>query len=96
MMDFVDNLFVVNADEPLTNDVDFEEADNCVNYFFKSVFDVIKCLFDSLVQEDYFNPCAYGDNVWRTPKFLVDPLEGPSMWQCGRSWNLEHAPDFWH
>jgi len=33
-MDFVNNLFVVNADEPLTNDVDFEEADNCVNFFF--------------------------------------------------------------
>jgi len=23
----------------------------------------------------------------RAPKFLVDPLEGPSMRQCGRSWN---------
>jgi hypothetical protein len=32
----------------------------------------------------------------RAPKFLVDPLEGPSMRQCGRSWNLEHDPDFQH
>jgi hypothetical protein len=37
-MDFVDNLFVVDADEPLTNDVDFEEIDFCVNDFFKGVF----------------------------------------------------------
>lgn len=33
-MDFVDNLFVVNANEPLTNDVDFEKADNWVDYLF--------------------------------------------------------------
>ncbi len=32
----------------------------------------------------------------RAPKFLVDSLEGPSMRQCGRSWNLEHDPDFQH
>jgi hypothetical protein len=32
--------------------------------------------------------------VYRAPKFLVDPLEGPSLQQCGRSWNLEHDPDF--
>jgi hypothetical protein len=32
----------------------------------------------------------------RAPKSLVDPLEGPSMRQCGRSWNLEHDPDFQH
>jgi hypothetical protein len=30
------------------------------------------------------------------PKFLVDPLEGPSMWQCGSGWNLGHDPDFQH
>jgi hypothetical protein len=34
--------------------------------------------------------------ICRAPKFLVDPLEGPSMRQCGRSWNLEHDPDFQH
>jgi hypothetical protein len=28
------------------------------------------------------------------PKFLVDPLEGPSMRQCGSGWNLGHDPDF--
>ncbi len=31
-----------------------------------------------------------GNIFCRAPKFLVDPLEGPSMRQCGRSWNLEH------
>ncbi len=30
------------------------------------------------------------------PKFLVDPLEGPSMRQCGSGWNLGHDPDFQH
>jgi hypothetical protein len=32
----------------------------------------------------------------RAPKFLVDPLEGLGIWQCGRSWNLEHDPNFQH
>jgi hypothetical protein len=32
----------------------------------------------------------------RAPKFLVDPLEGPSMRQCGSGWNLGHDPDFQH
>ncbi len=32
----------------------------------------------------------------RTPKFLVDPLEGPSMRQCESGWNLGHDPDFQH
>jgi hypothetical protein len=32
----------------------------------------------------------------RAPKFLVDPLEGPSMRQCGSDWNLGHDPDFQH
>jgi hypothetical protein len=39
---------------------------------------------------------ALNDEDCRAPKFLVDPLEGPSMRQCGRSWNLEHDPDFQH
>jgi len=30
----------------------------------------------------------------RAPKFLMDPLEGPSMRQCGSGWNLGHDPDF--
>jgi hypothetical protein len=30
----------------------------------------------------------------RAPKSLVDPLEGPSMRQCGSGWNLGHNPDF--
>jgi len=30
----------------------------------------------------------------RAPKFLVDPLKGPSMRQCGNGWNLGHDPDF--
>jgi hypothetical protein len=33
-MDFVDNLFIVDANEPLTNDVDFEKIDFCVDNFF--------------------------------------------------------------
>jgi len=32
----------------------------------------------------------------RAPKFLVDPLEGPSMRQCGSGWNLGHDPNFQH
>jgi hypothetical protein len=32
----------------------------------------------------------------RAPKFLVDPLEGPSMRQCESGWNLGHDPDFQH
>jgi hypothetical protein len=33
---------------------------------------------------------------WRAPKFLVDPLEGPSMRQCGSNWNLEPLPSSQH
>jgi hypothetical protein len=33
---------------------------------------------------------------YRAPKFLVDPLEGLGIWQCGRSWNSEHDPNFQH
>jgi hypothetical protein len=39
---------------------------------------------------------SFRPQTCRAPKFLVDPLEGPSMRQCGRSWNLEHDPDFQH
>jgi hypothetical protein len=45
-------------------------------------------------------PCCILRNIMhhkcRAPKSLVDPLEGPSLRQCGRSWNLEHDPDFQH
>jgi hypothetical protein len=34
------------------------------------------------------------DEICRAPKFLVDPLEGPSMRQCGSGWNLGHDPNF--
>ncbi len=46
-------------------------------------------LFTMLVWSYHWWSSAH---VWHTPKFLVDPLEGPSMRQCGRSWNLEHDP----
>jgi hypothetical protein len=39
-------------------------------------------------------PSMVREAICRAPKFLVDPLEGPSLRQCGRSWNLEHDPDF--
>jgi hypothetical protein len=39
--------------------------------------------------------CKVGTS-YRAPKFLVDPLEGPSMRQCGSGWNLGHDPDFQH
>jgi len=32
--------------------------------------------------------------TYRAPKFLVDPLEGPSMRQCKSGWNLGHDLDF--
>ncbi len=34
------------------------------------------------------------DQDCRAPKFLVDPLEGPSMRQCGSGWTFGHDPDF--
>jgi hypothetical protein len=41
--------------------------------------------------------CSYLRLGWcGAPKFLVDSLEGLGIWQCGRSWNLEHDPDFQH
>jgi hypothetical protein len=44
-----------------------------------------------------FNKINVADNFeCRAPKFLVDPLKGPSMRQCGSGWNLGHDPDFQH
>jgi hypothetical protein len=63
-MDFVDSLFVSDVDEVVVDD-DLEElksscVDDCLS---KGVYDVVGGLFDSFVQEDYFDPCAYGNNV---------------------------------
>jgi hypothetical protein len=58
-MDFIDCLFVVNA-----NDVDFEDANSYVDgYLSEGDFNVVKGLFNSLIQEDYINPYAYGDCI---------------------------------
>ncbi len=50
----------------------------------------------SNVLNNYAKQSLSSEVICRAPKFLVDPLEGPSMRQCGRSWNLEHDPDFQH
>jgi hypothetical protein len=39
-------------------------------------------------------PYNYDYANCRAPKFLVDPLEGPSMQQCGSGWNSGHDSDF--
>ncbi len=64
-MDFIDNLFVVDANQAFANDVGFEQPNsNCGDVFFsKGIFNVVKGLFDFLIQEDYFDPCVYGDDV---------------------------------
>jgi hypothetical protein len=58
-MDFIDCLFIANAD-----DVDFEKVANYIHdYLSQGVFNVVGMLFDLLVQEDYLNPYAYGDSI---------------------------------
>jgi hypothetical protein len=39
---------------------------------FESVSDVVGSLFNSFVQEDYFDLCAYGNNVDEEVDFDVD------------------------
>jgi hypothetical protein len=38
----------------------------------KGVFDVVGSLFDLFVQEDYFDPCTYGNNANEEVDFDVD------------------------
>jgi len=72
-MDFVDNLFASDVDQVVV-DVNLKELNNnCVDdYLFEGVFDVVGSLFDSFVQEDYFDPCVYGNNVDEEVNFNVD------------------------
>jgi hypothetical protein len=67
-MDFIDCLFVANVD-----DVDFEKTTNYVHdYPSQGLSNVVGGLFNSLVQEDYLNPYAYGDNIDEEVNFNVD------------------------
>lgn len=73
-MDFVYSLFIVDGDEATTNDVDFEEPNSNYGYEYhsKGIFYVIGGLFNSLVQEDYFDPYACGDSVDEEMNFDVE------------------------
>jgi hypothetical protein len=53
-------------------------------------------IMNFLMGKGYWEFITGDETECRAPKFLVDPLEGPSMRQCGRSWNLKHDPDFQH
>jgi hypothetical protein len=67
-------------------------------FFFFENFKIINILSFNLkliIKMEKYNQLVRMERC-RAPKFLVDPLEGPSMRQCGRSWNLEHDPDFQH
>ncbi len=39
-------------------------------------------MFDSFVQEDYFNPCAYGNNVDEEVNFDVDGDDDEEITHC--------------
>ncbi len=67
---------------------------NANNQFWNQSKGYIRNKTKTGIQSSFWNQEL--DNTCRVPKFLVDPLEGPSMRQCGRSWNLEHDPDFQH
>jgi hypothetical protein len=49
---------------------------------------------NSMFQAKYHDKMKIRVHLCRAPKFLVDPLEGPSMRQCGSGWNLGHDPNF--
>jgi hypothetical protein len=63
-MDFVDSLFIADVGEVVADDVDCEELNSHCgdDFLFNGVCDVVIGLFNSLVQEDYFDPCASGNN----------------------------------
>jgi hypothetical protein len=67
-MDFIDSFFVANA-----NDVDFEKATNYVHDCpSQGVSNVVGRLFDSIVQEDYFNLYVYGNSIDEEVNLNVD------------------------
>jgi hypothetical protein len=54
--------FFVDANQALAKDV----------FLSKGIFNVVRGLFDFLIQKDYFNPCAYGDDVDEEVNFNVN------------------------
>jgi hypothetical protein len=86
---------------------DHNLCSKCPNGSYKAIFDIYTSR-PFQWYKDYFNERCFKPynqalslresrrTPCRAPKFLVDPLEGPSLRLCGRSWNLEHDLDFQH
>jgi len=70
------------------------ELERVLGEIGKTPFEPLKEEQDEGVEETLMEKQVIA--LCRAPKFLVDPLKGPSMRQCGRNWNLEHDPNFQH
>jgi hypothetical protein len=67
-----------------------------IKFHFFIKFYPLQCKLPTKKQSNIHtnNKLPQPHKISRAPKFLVDPLEGPSMRQCGSGWNLGHDPDF--
>jgi hypothetical protein len=54
----------------------------------KGVSDVVGSLFNSFVQEDYFNPCTYGNNVDEEVIFDLDGDNDEKINHCFKDLDL--------
>jgi hypothetical protein len=96
MMDFIDFFFFVDANQALANDVGFEQPNSsCGDVFLsKGIFNVVRGLFDFLIQEHYFNPCAYGDDVDEEVNFNVNGADDDEInhhFKDLNPWELENV-----
>ncbi len=60
----MDNLFISNVDEAIINDVGLVELDSSHgnDFHFEVVFNGDGGLFNKLIEENYLDPCVYGDD----------------------------------
>jgi hypothetical protein len=88
-MDFVDCLFVFNANDIVVDD-DLEEPNNSCgdDIPFENISNVEGGLFNSLVEKNYLHPCAYGNNVDEKLHFDVEGDDDEKINHCFKDLNL--------
>ncbi len=57
--------------------------------FFNGICDVVKGLFNSLFQQDYFDPCVYGNNGDEEVNVNVDDDDDKEINCCFKDLNFQ-------
>jgi hypothetical protein len=72
-MDFVNCLFVYDANEVIVDDDVKEPNSTCgEDVVSKCIYEIKEGLFNLLVKEDYLDPCIYGENDDEELNFDID------------------------